>query len=252
MAKLSYAEKMKLERFLEMGSGYVLDFSNRTLEEFVFDSVDINIYDDRYDYASGSKANRLRGFWEAEHGQLVAKLIIDLVEYGRDKRGDDTKELADECRGIGERLKAEVPVPDLDAIQPNADGRDFETLARTVRESIQKNEPEIGLDRLHTFVVKYMRVICDRHGIGIGTKKPLHGLMGEYAKAMGRQGKFQSEMTERILKSSIANLEAFNHVRNRHSLAHDNKMLSYDEALLIFTHVTAAIRFVSSLEADEA
>ena len=56
-------------------------------------------------------------------------------------------------------------------------------------------------------------------------------------------------MTERILKSSISVLEAFNDVRNNKSLAHDNPILNYEESLLIFNHVAASIRFIKSLEA---
>ena len=41
-------------------------------------------------------------------------------------------------------------------------------------------------------------------------------------------------MTLRILRSSISILDAFNDVRNNRSLAHDNAILNYDEALLIF------------------
>ena len=63
-------------------------------------------------------------------------------------------------------------------------------------------------------------------------------------------GAIESEMTERILKSSIANMEAFYHVRNNQSFAHDNKVLKYSEAMLIFGHVTSSIRFIENLEKD--
>ena len=56
-------------------------------------------------------------------------------------------------------------------------------------------------------------------------------------------------MTSRILKSSISTLEAFNDVRNNQSLAHDNPMLNYEEALLIFNHVASSIRFLKAIEA---
>ena len=39
MSDLSFNEKMKLEKLFEMGSGYVLDFSIRTLTEFVAEST---------------------------------------------------------------------------------------------------------------------------------------------------------------------------------------------------------------------
>jgi Abortive infection C-terminus len=55
-------------------------------------------------------------------------------------------------------------------------------------------------------------------------------------------------MAERILRTSISTLQAFNDVRNNQSLAHDNPILGYDEALLIFNHVASSIRFLRSLE----
>jgi hypothetical protein len=78
--------------------------------------------------------------------------------------------------------------------------------------------------------------------------KPLHSLFGEYVKHVRDSGHIESEMGVRILKSSISTLEAFNDVRNNRSLAHDNAILQYDEALLIFNHVASSIRFLRSVE----
>jgi cyclophilin family peptidyl-prolyl cis-trans isomerase len=55
-------------------------------------------------------------------------------------------------------------------------------------------------------------------------------------------------MTERILKSTISVMEAFNRVRNDQSFAHDNEVLNYNESLLIFGHVTSSIRFIEAIE----
>lgn len=105
MAQLSILERRQLEKLFEMSGGYVLDFSNRTLEEFVADSVGKEIYDERYHYGSGSKANRLRGFWKLESGPLVGKLIHDLVEYALfvNKNADPAMVLA--CRAVADRLR---------------------------------------------------------------------------------------------------------------------------------------------------
>ena len=46
MANLTRFEKLNFEKLFGMGSGYVLDFSNRTFEEFIADSVGRNIFDD--------------------------------------------------------------------------------------------------------------------------------------------------------------------------------------------------------------
>lgn len=245
MSNLSFGEKHKLEKAFGMGSGYVLEFSNRTFQEFVFDSTGKNIFDDAYTRGSGSKANRLREFWQKEPNHVVGKLIVDLLDHADTGTSDPLRE---QCRRIAERLLQDAPVEDVEAISPNAAGSDFEALAKAVRECIQKNEPEAGLDRLHTFVVKYVRVLCEKYGITTDRDKPLHSIFGEYVKELRRSERIDSEMTERILKSSISILEAFNHVRNERSLAHDNPILNYNESLLIFNHVASSIRFITHLE----
>jgi hypothetical protein len=249
MSDLSMMEKRKLERALGMSSGYVLDFCNRTFEEFILDCTGIEIYDSKYDYASGSKANRLRAFWDIESNYTVGRLLGEIFDNWDELNRELNKTpLPEECLKIVQRLKTSAPVPDIGAVEPNTDEKDFETLAKSVRESIDRNEPEIGLDRLHTFVTKYFRVLCKKHGITTEWKKPLHSLVGEYVRFLKNEGLIESEMTERILKSSISVMEAFNKVRNQHSYAHDNEVLSYDESLLIFGHVTSSIRFIETIE----
>jgi hypothetical protein len=78
-------EKRKFEHLLGMGTGYVLDFTNRTFSEFVRDSTGRDIYDARYDYGSGSKANRLRAFWQKEENPVVGKLMGDMIDYAGGK-----------------------------------------------------------------------------------------------------------------------------------------------------------------------
>jgi hypothetical protein len=265
MSDLTNIEKRKFERLLEMGSGYVLDFSNRTFDEFVTDAVGRNIYDSKYDGFGSSKANRLRGFWQAEPNHIVGKLMSALIEYQREVEDENqsswnsylkkkpgelkqTGSFREECGRIVTRLLHDQPVPELEALAAISDEKDFEVVARAVRDAIEKNEPETVLDRLHTFVIKYIRTLCTECGLVVTRDKPLHSLFGEYVKSIEKSGLIESEMTRRILKSSISTLEAFNDVRNNRSLAHDNPVLNYDEALLIFNHVASSVRFLSSLQ----
>lgn len=253
MSDLTAIEKRKLERALGMGSGYVLNFSNRTFSEFFMDSFGIDIYDSKYDYGSGSKANRMRGFWERESNYLVGQ-ALDLLfsEWNEFKGYGAPDEPPEDCLCIVRRLKESAPVPDIEAVTPNIGDQSFEALARSVREAIDRNEPEAGLDRLHTFVVKYFRVLCGKRGIDTPREKPLHSLVGEYVKALKNEGLIESDMAERILKSSISVMEAFNRVRNEQSFAHDNKVLNYNESLLIFSHVASSIRFIEAIEKPNA
>jgi hypothetical protein len=249
MSDLTASEKRRLERLFGMGSGYVLDFSNRTFADFIEESVHRDIYDSRYDHGSGSKANRLRGFWTGEANSVVAKLLADLIEYGKEIGSfKNDGDLPSECSKIVTRLRQTGPVEDIDALSASVDDRDFEAVASQVREVIEKNQPEAGLDRLHTFVIKFVRNLCEARGIIVTRDKPIHSIFGEYVKRLRTDGHLESEMTVRILKSAISVLEAFNDVRNNRSLAHDNPVLNYDESLLIFSHVASSIRFIRSIE----
>src|SRR5205823_3775809 len=102
---------------------------------------------------------------------------------------------------IVERLRSTGGVAEIDAVAVDLDERDFETVARQVRDAVEKNQPEAGLDRLHTYVVKFVRSVCQGHGIGAPREKPLHSLFGEYVKRLRDEGHLESEMTARILKS---------------------------------------------------
>lgn len=255
MIKLSFIEKNKFEKLFGMKSGYVMDFSDRTFQEFVGDAVGIDIYDEKYNYASGSKANRLRGFWNVESNYKIGLLLGKLLEYWIDqaRTGVINYDISEEnnyndCLLIVDKLKADNPVENIDAIQANSEDRTFKILAESIRESIMKNEPEKALDRLHTFTIKYVRQLCENHQITYEKETPLHSLFGSYVKEIVKKGFIESEMTERILKSSISVLEAFNGVRNNQSFAHDNQILNYNESILIFNNVSNVIRFLETIE----
>jgi hypothetical protein len=249
MSDISAIERGKLERLLGMGSGFVLNFSDRTFGEF-FDEYRVDIDAERYKAGGRSKANRMRAFWGADGNHVAGKVIGGLIDYAADLQcfGDSNPLLIEDCRKIARRLLSDQPVSELDALTAISDEKDFEVVADHVREAIVKNQPEGGLDRLHTFVNKFIRVTCEPRGITIIRDKPLHSVFGEYVKALRDGGHLESTMTERILKSSISVLEAFNDVRNNKSLAHDNPILNYEESLLIFNHVAASIRFIKALE----
>ena len=249
MSNLTFIEKLKLESALGMGSGYVLGFSNRTFHEFVSDSTGLDIYSEKYGFEGGSKASRLRSFWSSEPNHVVGKLLTDILEAWREIAGSEGgSEPPEELISIAHRLLESNPIADMSAITEVAEDTDFEALARSVQQSIEQNEPEAGLDRLHTFLVKYFRSLCRKHGISTEREKPLHSLVGEYVKTIKQKGLIESEMTERILKSSISVMEAFNKVRNNQSYAHDNEILNYDESYLIVAHVASSIRFIQARE----
>lgn len=243
MADLTYIEKANIENFLGMKSGYVMDFSDRTFQEFVGEAVGLDINDPKYHYCSNSKANRLRQFIKVESNYTFGKLLSAFCDYWLSKvhtgeidcRNDEN--LYKECVKIADRLKQESIVEHIDAIKPNADDRDFKLLAKSIRESIEKNEPEVALDRLHTFSFKYLRELCDKHNIVYEKADSLNAVFGKYVKLIVDNQHVESAMSEKILKYSINIIEAFNDIRNNKSFAHDNPVLNYHESVLIFNNI---------------
>lgn len=257
MSDLTSIEKIKFEKLFEMSQGYVLNFSNTTFQHFVLETIEIDVYDKKYDYGSGSKANRLRALWKMEANSKVSKLNLALIEvwqdinsYRLDSLLDKDKVLYEECKKISERLGSGSLEEHLEAIQIDDNDKDVEVLLASIRESIEKDKPEAMLDRLHTYVIKYIRQLCEKSKISVDKTKPLHSIYGEFIKHLRNTKKIESDMTERILKSSISVLEAFNTVRNEQSLAHDNQLLNRNESLLIFKNIAATIEFLKTVESD--
>jgi len=255
MSDIKSFDKLRLEKYFEMEGGYVCDFSNRTFGECVLENTGVDIYTEEYIGNSGSKASRLRAFWEKESNYLVVKLLKEMIEYWKIQKSSSLLNykpfnpvLYEECKKVVARLQNMSPIEDVDMLTLDSNKKNFELLVRSIKESIEKNQPEQALDRLHTFVIKYIREVCTRHGILFQKDTPLHSLFGGYIKFLQRGSLIESEMSERILKSSISVLEAFNSVRNSQSLAHDNPILNYNESVLIFNNISNTVRFVKLLE----
>lgn len=248
MAELAFSERETLERCFGMSSGYVLDFSDRTFQEFIHDSVGRNIYEEKYAFNGQSKARRLRAFIKVEPNHVVGKLIADLVAHAmrRAESGMAVSGDVEGCSRIAERLRQGAPV--LEGVPPESQESAFRTLADSVRQAIEENQPEKGLDRLHTYFVAYVRKVCQDNGVAATRDEPAHSVLGKYVKALKASGRIESEMTGRILTYAQATMDAFNRVRNEQSLAHPNPILNYDEALLIFNHVVSIVNFIRTIE----
>lgn len=80
-----------------MRSGYVLDFTNATFDDFFRRELGIDIYDDAYARGSGSKRKRLRAFLTVGQPRAIMRAVTSLWEYrqtARIGRGDPSPTLA--------------------------------------------------------------------------------------------------------------------------------------------------------------
>ena len=78
MANMDYIERDYFEQLFNMGSGYVLDFTNRTFQEFVYEKIQVDVYS-RYERLS--KAKMLRCIMSDYSDVVVGKLLLELMRY---------------------------------------------------------------------------------------------------------------------------------------------------------------------------
>ncbi len=103
MAKIDFVEKEYFEQLFGMRSGYVLDFSNRSFQEFVYSIIKIDIYKK---YHGLSKAKILRNIIAEYDNVTVGKLLLELMRYMQAKNmiEDKDTELFKKCAEIGNQL----------------------------------------------------------------------------------------------------------------------------------------------------
>ncbi|WP_270994289.1 restriction endonuclease [Listeria seeligeri] len=144
MADINYIEKSYFEDLFGMSSGYVLDFSNRSFQEFIFDSIQIDIY---AQYPELSKAKILRNLIKDYDNLTVGKLLLELLTYMKIKKlvNSDTGENFKECARIGRRLigkeETEPNAPSSTASPEIVNDMDFEYFKDKLSQLAQLDDP---------------------------------------------------------------------------------------------------------------
>jgi hypothetical protein len=130
MSNIRPIDIMFLDDVFDMGSGYVLNFSDRTFAQFFTEELNIDIDDPLYARIGGSKGKRLRCFLQTVDKPTVVRALKSLWEYRealRQRSGEADKiENADgRLLGLINRLEggrtekaplvaSQVPVPAFD------------------------------------------------------------------------------------------------------------------------------------------
>ena len=79
MSSLNVTEQRYIEKVLDMGTGYVLDFTDATFGAF-FKRHGIEIHGSKYRTYGTSKAKKMRAFWEQEADGLVAGVLSEMLD----------------------------------------------------------------------------------------------------------------------------------------------------------------------------
>ena len=79
-------DMLVLDKVFDMGDGYVLNFSNKTLAEFFREELRVDIDDPRWAVQGGSKAKRLRYYLRHVNPRTALDTLNALWEYREAKR----------------------------------------------------------------------------------------------------------------------------------------------------------------------
>jgi len=219
-----------------MEAGYVLDFSNNTIEEYFEDEFNIQFYDKKFVFKGESKAKILRAIWETHSGPVTAEILRKLWEYRstlptmyKKDNPDDEDRIAANYFKVVQKLEGDAPVPALDALDVFDLSNTLGELLNSIERDVRANTPQAALDRLHTYCQKKFRHLIEKRDETVDQSEPLNSRVGRYCKLLEREQNV-SEMSLQIIKNSISIFEKFNGVRNNMSLAHDNTILEMREA----------------------
>ena len=79
MSSIADVEKRFFEALFRMRTGYVLDYTDATFDEF-FRRHQINIHGQSYQTYGTSKARKMRAFWEQEPDNVVAPVLGEMLD----------------------------------------------------------------------------------------------------------------------------------------------------------------------------
>lgn len=253
-------DRAVFEEALNMQSGYVLDFSDRTFGDFF--CTEVGVDPDAppgswlFSAHGSSKAKRLRSFIARAQPHLVARALRALWEYrennvlgGNGPREDRFREVYFKVIG---KFEGEEYVIDSSGIEVFEANETLQELVAAIRRDLDAGRPNSGLDRLHTYCMKrFASLVIKNGGQPCNENDDLHARVGKYAKAL-KASRNLTQMSERIIKSSISTFEAMNDIRNNNSFAHDKEILvPMDEAKFIYDSVTALLRFIKTIDAHK-
>jgi len=179
MSSLTAREKARLEKLFNMGSGYVLHFSDSSIATFFYDVADIDIHDEKYCGNGSSKAKKLREFWQLENDYLVGKATKAMIEEAEEKlfssssaffgkpdtiEDQEKKQLVEACKAIATRLLSGQV--NLDHLKSTATTFDAKHLAEQIRriENAINDDPALAIGTAKELIETCCKTILAERG----------------------------------------------------------------------------------------
>ena len=219
-----------VNRYIGVNGGYLGDFSYRSHREFYLEFCDLDINPEEH---SGTTRERFMAVLGSAEPATQARILRGVLKkYPVGSAAIRTLETHAEITAMIARLEGAAPVasptPKLSSAVVARAISDAETL-------LKSSGATSGVDRMHTALHGYLRVICDDAGLVYGPDPSitdLYKLLRLNHPKLQQVGPHGAEL-DRILKSLASAIDSLNTLRNRASVAHPNPaLLPADEALL--------------------
>ena len=189
MVSLKHSQIRVIDEVFGMKSGYVLDFSNRTIAEFFEDELNVEIYDDKYATQGNSKACRLRSFIEQSSPPLVIQVLSKLFEHKKERNvyenpfefeAENSQYKVDEARLnklLGEINIGTGFVADQE-LQESIDVINFDTVSRDLSRAREaaRSDPEDAITSACSTLESVFRSILIELNQPLPSKKDIQGL----------------------------------------------------------------------------
>lgn len=255
MTEINENELKAFENLLII-SGYVLDFNYKDFSNYIFDITNIDVDNEEYlkkvklNYPSSSAGNIFKYFIHNEPKYEVIKLLKNFVNYVEEYKDKiENKKICsinqddlNKCKNILKLHENKRYFKNDISIEKKLDN-----LINDINESIKNGNPELTLDRLHTYLNYYFKDLCDKHEIKYDEKEDkLNQIFKKYEKNISK--KIESELSKTILKQTVSIFDKYNYVRNNKSYAHDNNILNSAESLLIYNNIVNIYEFIKTIE----
>ena len=250
MGKMSRLEVNKLmERYIGSSGGYLGDFGSHP--ELLRFYVDCGLDVIPTDYP-GTNKDRFRAILDNAEPADQAKIIWGILKrHPVGSSENRTQELHDEFHQLAQWLEAVAGVASPAPVCTS----DFvkRTLAE-VEEAIKTKRETSGVDRVHSALHGYLRLVCDRAGI---TYIQADRIVELFKKLLAEHAALQDlgprpQDTATIMKSFCAVMTVIDPLRNKASYAHPTPaLLDMPEATLAINAARTILHYVDAkLAAD--
>lgn len=206
---LSPTDMEVIERVLNMRSGYVMDFSDRTFDNFIAHEIGVDATAPRFTVDGVSKAKRLRRILPTLSAGPLAKLLRSFLEYRDSPARDGRVDLLDDewrkaYKNIFEVLELSVAQANRNFEEKNTFAASAWTGRRTLREqvSVVRGLAPVALTELDTLatLIEEKRFNDPITADSVACLRELHDQIGELLSAVDR-GQLTRSAVEAIEKN---------------------------------------------------